>query len=353
MHYDYIIDKESRSVTFRVYGSIGGDIDANVLANTIAEVDDYGNVDTIIIRINSGGGNVIDGMSIVSVLRSCKAATACYVDGIAASMAAVIAVAADKLYMMDYAKIMIHDPYYAGGGKLSPKERKALDNIKDMLKRVLSRKGIDQKEISTMMEQETWFSAEEALEKKLCDGIVESNRKNELSGLTTDKLMALINNEYQPNIDDMKEIAKALGLPENATEQQIIDKINELNNEQTRWRDQVINRMIASGEKSGIVTDKNKDRMMRLAKADFDLFCDMMESEDYKKPKLVVVPETTSTATVRLSQAIATLNDGKPANKSAKTWAWYQQNDPAYLDRLEKENPEEFNRLLDEYENSL
>ena len=165
--------------------------------------------------------------------------------------------------------------------------------------------------------------------------------------------MALINNEYQPNIDDMKEIAKALGLPDNATEQQIIDKINELNNEQTRWRDQVINRMISSGEKSGIVTEKNKDRMMRLAKADFDLFCEMMESEDYKKPKMVVVPETTSTATVRLSQAIATLNDSKPANKSAKTWAWYQQNDPAYLDRLEKENPEEFNRLLDEYENSL
>lgn len=352
MHYDYIIDNESRSVTFRVYGSIGGDIDANVLANTIAEVDDYGNVDTIIIRINSGGGNVIDGMSIVSVLRSCKAATACYVDGIAASMAAVIAVAADKLYMMDYAKIMIHDPYYAGGGKLSPKERKALDNIKDMLKRVLSRKGIDQKEISTMMEQETWFSAEEALEKKLCDGIVESNRKNELSGLTTDKLMALINNEYQPNIDDMKGIAKALGLPENATEQQIIDKINELSNEQTRWRDQVINRMIASGEKSGIVTDKNKDRMMRLAKADFDLFCDMMESED-TKATAKTDPPVVKIETVRLSQAIATLNDGKPANKSAKTWAWYQQNDPAYLDRLEKENPEEFNRLLDEYENSL
>ena len=78
MHYDYIIDNESRSATFRIYGSIGGDIDANVLAKTIAEVDDYGNVDSIILRINSGGGNVIDGMSIVSVLRSCKAATACY-----------------------------------------------------------------------------------------------------------------------------------------------------------------------------------------------------------------------------------------------------------------------------------
>lgn len=352
MHYDYIIDNESRSVTFRVYGSIGGDIDANALANTIAEVDDYGNVDTIIIRINSGGGNVIDGMSIVSVLRSCKAATACYVDGIAASMAAVIAVAADKLYMMDYAKIMIHDPFYAGGGKLSPKERKALDNIKDMLLRILSRKGIDQKEISTLMEQETWFSAEEALAKKLCDGIVESQRKNELSALTTDKLMALINNEYQPNIDDMKEIAKALGLPDNATEQQIIDKINELKNEQTRWRDQVINRMIASGEKSGIVTEKNKDRMMRLAKVDFDLFCEMMGSED-TKATAKTDPPVVKIETVRLSQAIATLNDGKPANKSAKTWAWYQQNDPAYLDRLEKEKPEEFNRLLDEYENSL
>ena len=128
-----IVDAQNKTATIRMYGSIGYEVSGSDMAHAIASMSESEDVDVIQLRINSGGGSVIDGMSIVSAIRSSKAAVHCYVDGIAASMAAVIAVAGDRLLMMDYAKLMIHDPFYEGKKDLSPKEKKALDSITDML----------------------------------------------------------------------------------------------------------------------------------------------------------------------------------------------------------------------------
>ena len=92
--YEHILDKEKRTITVRLYGLIGSDVDGNSLAHSIAEWGESPDIDIIRLRINSGGGNVFDGMSIVSALRSSRAVTHCYIDGVAASMAAVIAVRA-------------------------------------------------------------------------------------------------------------------------------------------------------------------------------------------------------------------------------------------------------------------
>lgn len=360
--YDYILNKEQRTVTVRLYGSIGGDVDGNSLAHLIAELGDSSDVDIIQLRINSGGGSVFDGMSIVSAIRSCRAVTHCYVDGIAASMAAVIAVSGDKLYMMDYAKLMIHDPYFSGTAKPSPKEQKALDSIKDMLQTLLSRKGIGKDEISKMMRDETWFSAEEAKNNRLADEVISSQRKEELSALSTDELLARITNEYKPpkTKQSMNEIAKLLGLPEDATEQQIIDKIKEREQAQSDWMKSTVDMFIAMGEKKGTVTEKNKERMIRLAKADFSLFMELVNEEIEPVAYDVVSAPTnvvTTTEKGRLSDAIAQLGKSgkeKAVNASQKkTWDWYQKHNPEYLNHLEKENPDEFNRMLDEYENSL
>ena len=66
------------------------------------------------IRMNSPGGNVFQGMSIVSAILSMNTPVCVHIDGIAASMAAVVAVAADRVGMMDFANMMIHDPYFTG-----------------------------------------------------------------------------------------------------------------------------------------------------------------------------------------------------------------------------------------------
>lgn len=357
--YEHIFNQEERAITVRLYGTIGSEVDGNSLAHSIAEWGESPDIDVIRLRINSGGGSVIDGMSIVSAIRSSRAVVHGYVDGIAASMAAVIAVSTDKLYMMDYAKLMIHDPYLAGVGQPSEKEKKALASITDMLRSILSGRGIELEEIARLMKEETWFSAEEAKEKHLADEVITSKRKDELAGLSTTELAARIQNEYKPQIKtSMNEIAKFLGLPENATEQQILDKIKQERQEATDLRTRVIDSQLAEGEKNGTVTDKNKLLMRRLADTDLELFLQLVGEKH--EPEAPAEPALTKPqgAQPRLSEAIARLGKqepgGKaPASQSGKDWDWYQRHNPGYLSRLEKENPEEFKRMLDEYEANL
>lgn len=86
------------------------------------------------------------------------------------------------------------------------------------------------------MKDETWFSALEAQSAGLCDDVVTTPRKEELSNLSVPELLSRINNEYQSSNKktNMKEIAKALGLPEGASQQQILDDIAEKRRRQTK-----------------------------------------------------------------------------------------------------------------------
>lgn len=192
----------------RLYGTIGPKVDGDYFAHELASLD-RGAFDLIHIRMNSPGGNVFQGMSIVSAIRSMNTPICVHIDGIAASMAAVIAVSADRVCMMDFAKMMIHDPYFFGKNEksISAKEKKALARLTDMLRQVLVRRGKDEASMAKLMQEETWFSAEEALAAGLCDEITGSVN-NEYMGLEPLQLVAAIETEYQ------------------STKQEQMDKIN-------------------------------------------------------------------------------------------------------------------------------
>ena len=113
-------------------------------------------------------------------------------------MAAVIAVAADRVCMMDYAKLMIHNPYFADTDSqtMSAKQRKMLARLTDMLRQVLVRRGMDEATMSKLMREETWFSAEEAKGAGLCDEITSSAR-SEYMGLSPMQLVDAVDAEYQ------------------------------------------------------------------------------------------------------------------------------------------------------------
>lgn len=361
--YERILNKDKREATIRMYGVIGKDVNGNQMAHDLAELDNE--ADTVHIRINSDGGSVSQGFSVVSAILSARAYIHIHVDGIAASMAAVIAISGDKLTMQDYAKLMIHDPFFAGkgSGKLSARDMKALDSIKDSLRTVLSRRGCDKDRIASLMKDETWFSAEEAKAAGLADEIVTTPRKDELGNLSTPELMSRIMNEYQPvKKSNMKAIAKALGLPEDATEQQILAAIQKRGKEAEDYRQSVVDRLLALGEKNGTVTEKNKERMKRLATADFDLFAEMVsevsDSHDDGEDEPLTTKPGASAEGRRLSDVINKTIEGKgkkgtKASKDNRTWDWYQKHDPVALSRMEHEDPERFNKLLDEYESSI
>ena len=165
MNYRYIdnISNKSREATMRLYGSIGDKIDGDMFEKERASLDRL-DLDLVKIQANTPGGNVFQGMSIVSAIMSMDTPVHVYVDGVVASMGAVITVAADRVVMMDFSQLMIHDPYFIDTLPIdiSPKQQKMLSMVLDMLEQALMRRGMDRAEIATLSTWATWFSAAEA-----------------------------------------------------------------------------------------------------------------------------------------------------------------------------------------------
>lgn len=356
-----IVNMEKKEAVMRLYGEIGVQLDANLFALELASLDTQ--ADTIHIHVNSPGGDVVSGLSIIAAMRSMNAFIHVHIDGLAASMAAVIAIAADRISMQDYGKIMIHNPYPSDKeAKMNDKLSKALASLTDTLQTILSRRGCKKEKIASLMSAETWFTAEEAKTEGLIDEIIVSERKDEFKNLTTTELLTRIANEYKPvnnNKDmDLTKIAAKLGLPATATEQQILDAIQTRENALTEQRNALVDHYLALGEKNGTVTDKNKERMKKLASADFDLFAEMVtdvpEEQEEDKGQGGAGIKPTVQGAGRLSAALNDLKGkGAGAQASGKDWNWYQKNNPGYLNELEKTNPTQFQKLLDDYENSL
>lgn len=238
MQVTYINQQDSDgSVTMRLYGSLGTDMDGNLFARKLAEQD--GIYPLIKIRINSPGGDVFQGMSIVSAMLSMNTPIHVYIDGVAASMAAVIAVCGTKIYMQDFAKLMIHDPYFSGHGIHNDRDDKTLGRIREMLCRVLSRRGKSEPEVARLMSDETWFSADEALRNGLCDKVMISGRSN-LKALMPWQIVAQINTEYkllssmehkdknQNNNDLREQLIVLLSLDTGASDSDILDAVAQL-----------------------------------------------------------------------------------------------------------------------------
>jgi len=129
---------------------------------------------TIHIRLNSPGGDVFDGTSIVNAIRQHKSKVVAHVDGLAASMASVIAISADEVVMSENAFLMIHDPWSMVAGNAAELRKYAdlLDKVGDNIaKTYMDKSGKDREEVLALMAAETWFTAEEALEAGLIDRI--------------------------------------------------------------------------------------------------------------------------------------------------------------------------------------
>jgi ATP-dependent Clp endopeptidase proteolytic subunit ClpP len=132
------------------------------------------------LRINSVGGNVIEGDAIFNALRRHRGGLTVHVDGLAASMASVIAMAGDTIRMADNALLMIHNPWSLAMGDADDlrKEAETLDKIKGSMVRTYARRAnLPQSDISSMMDEEKWMDAQEALELGFVDQIDEGAMK--------------------------------------------------------------------------------------------------------------------------------------------------------------------------------
>lgn len=119
------------------------------------------------IYINSGGGSVFAGLAIYNMLLRHNGFKTVYVDGMAASIASVIALAGDKVVIPSNAFIMIHKPwaYCEGNATDFRKMAEDLDAVESGIINVYKdhiADGVDIADIQRMVDAETWLNGEEA-----------------------------------------------------------------------------------------------------------------------------------------------------------------------------------------------
>lgn len=119
------------------------------------------------IHINSGGGSVCGGVAIYNMLKRHKGFKTVYVEGLAASIASVIAMVGDKIIIPSNAIFMMHKPWAKCVGNADDlrKEADVLDvHQKTILNTYMqkAREGVEEDTLNDLMEQETWMTGEEA-----------------------------------------------------------------------------------------------------------------------------------------------------------------------------------------------
>lgn len=126
------------------------------------------------LHVNCVGGDVFDGMAIYNVLLKRTQKTTVYVEGIAASMGSVIALAGDEVIMSENSLLMIHNAWGGTMGEADDMRKYAniLDKLSDESADIYVKKtGLSLEEVKDMMDEETWLNAEEALEYGFVDSI--------------------------------------------------------------------------------------------------------------------------------------------------------------------------------------
>lgn len=323
--------------------------------------------DEIQLRIHCYGGSVIEGSMIYNAIKNSRIPVDMYVDGVAASMAAILLPAARKVYMSENAFIMVHAPAAGTDGRGTAAEHlKAAKTLNEMektfIKALTSRTGKTETEVKKWMQGDNWFSASQALAEKLIDAVVDPVAKEvktlsdtdiqtakveDVYGLYTAFFNQKTENQKTKNEMDKEKLIKDLGLS-GVTAESSDDEIQsairtKLNTEKTA-RETAENALKAQTKaQATALLDSVKNK---LTKEQFAQYEAVAESMGIAVLESVIAPLRSSTASFTdmingTGVAAASLSPQRAA------WSWddWQKNDPRGLEKMEKNDTEGFNAL--------
>lgn len=156
--------------------SWGGGYAAHSAKSFKSELDALGEIKTLNVYINSPGGDVFEGVAIYNMLKRHKAHIKVHIDGLAASIASVIAMAGDEIIMPSNAMLMIHNPWTFAMGNAKDL-REAADRLEkvgtSIRQSYLAKTGdkLSEDDLTALMDAETWLAAQEAYDYGLCDEV--------------------------------------------------------------------------------------------------------------------------------------------------------------------------------------
>lgn len=162
------------SADIYIYDEIGGwGISARRFTEDLIAL---GNINHINLHIHSPGGDVFDGIAIYNQLKNHNAGITVYVDGLAASMASVIAMVGDEVIMPTNSMMMIHKPWGVSWGDADEMRSYAdlLDKVENVLiPAYMEKTGKSKEELEAMLGEETWLTGEECVEHGFADKVIE------------------------------------------------------------------------------------------------------------------------------------------------------------------------------------
>lgn len=230
-----LIAASGNVIRVSITGYIGEDVtDTQVLQQMQA----YPEATEIEVYINSGGGSVPIGNAIGYALRQHPAKKTAYIIGACASMATMIALSCDTIKMDALAEWMVHLPITTASGRsdqLEDAARISKELEQQFVKLYAAKTGMPEDQMLTLLREERWLSAQRALELGFIDEVMQL----QIAAFYTDKEADKTPNEpirnggqgrdkTNPNPVKMKGVNKALGLPEDASENAAEDKAKEL-----------------------------------------------------------------------------------------------------------------------------
>lgn len=229
------------TVSVLMYGNVGNGekVDSERVVTELMELAAaYGKID---VHIHSKGGDVFSGIAIYNALRTVKADITIYIDGLAASIAGIIALCGKPLYMNKYARIMLHR--VSGGSYGTADElRKAADIAEelenDLANMIATRCKMKPEDVKAKYfdGQEHWISAQEALSMGMIDGIIDTGESLSENATNTEVYNYFMNRlnlepQKQRDMDFINELKKRPSFANLANEDDMLKHITTMENQ--------------------------------------------------------------------------------------------------------------------------
>ena len=296
---------EEKSAELILYGSIGSDEYWDDISDKAfkQDIENLGDVENIILHINSPGGSVFSAVAIANTLKNHKAKITANIDGLAASAATIITSACDTVKMPKNALFMVHNPitFAYGNNQDMQKTLEMLDKVKDsIIETYLNKAKTDRETLSELMDNETWMSAEEAKEYGFIDEILDENVEKEV---IENKLiinnMAFDISRFKNFKEKKNREPRVINISVNSTgsPEEIADKFRDILNSTENQKNEggnmtleelknkfpeLYNQIFNEGKEAGIT--KERERMREIDNLDVSNYSELVENAKYNEP---------------------------------------------------------------------
>lgn len=236
-YYNKLIVEKEKCTVF-LYGDIGdssGTVSSDEIVTELLEACKENK--PVEIRINSNGGEVYAGIAIFNALRNCDGNVCIYVDGVAASIASVIALCGKPLQMSRYARLMLHRVSGTCNGTIDDMQMciDEMENLEETLCQIYSircRKTAEEIKTTYFDGKDHWITAQQALELGLIDGIYDTDVIPD-SGVP-EEIYNTFNNRFR-NEDETDDfvafrtaLCRLLGISSDSTEEGVYKAVKRL-----------------------------------------------------------------------------------------------------------------------------